>query len=62
MWRRGSAESDGGEMNELNKCKSDRVKTTKNVEPQMRAATNEELLQTKREREEKRVQLGMKGY
>lgn len=49
-------------MNELNKCKSDRVKTTKNVEPQMRAETNEELLQTKREREEKPVQLGMKGY
>lgn len=49
-------------MNELNECKSDRVKATKNVEPQTRAATNEEPLQTKREREEKRVQLGMKGY
>lgn len=47
MWRRGSAESDGGEMNELNKCKSDRVKTTKNVEPQMRAATKRRAITNK---------------
>lgn len=48
-----------GEMNELNKCKSDRVSREDNKRV---SSSDGELAGTKRKKEEERAHLGMKGY